>query len=118
MTGKDFALSGDFDGIRRFIRYDEGKSEHYFAVNIRPILHDDQMLEKFGIKITEGHLIIAEWRGNSLVSKVSLFNNNTYLIRLCLNYRGIWRPIKFGHHFDIESKQVKKLFPISKSLLI
>lgn len=117
VAGKDFILSRDFDGIRRFIRYDDGKSENYFAVNIPPILHDDQILAKFGIKTTEGHLIVAEWRKSNVISKLSLFNTSTYLIRLCDNYSGIWRPIKSGHHFDIESKQVNKLFSLSKRLL-
>lgn len=118
VTGNNFIHLNDFDRIRKFIRYDEGKSEQYFAINTRPILYNDQKLEKFGIKTTEGHLITVEWKNRSLISKVSLFNTNTYFIKLCHNFNGIWRPIKSGHHFDIESKQVRKLFSINKKLLI
>ena len=117
-AGKQLALSNDFDGIRRFIRYGEGNSEDFFEVNATPILNDGQQLERFGIKITEGYLIILGWRGNNLVSKVSLFNTNTYGIALCNGFGGVWRPIQSGHHFDVENKQVHKLISITKKLLI
>ena len=66
ITGKELLLRDDFNDIRRFIRYDKGKSESFFKANMPPILHDDQMLEKFRFKITEGHLIIVGWKGMSV----------------------------------------------------
>lgn len=117
VAGKDFVLSPNFDRIRRFIRYNKGDSNNFFAVNLPPILQDDQRLEKFGAKVTEGHLIIVGWLDKRMVSKVSLFNVQTFGINLCQDFKGVWRPIKSGHHFDVETKQVTKLISVSKALI-
>ena len=117
VAGKEILFKNEFDDIRKFIRYDEGQSENFIAFNMPPILYDDQKLNKFRIKVTEGHLIIVGWKGLSLFSKVSLFNTNTYLIKLCHNFSGIWRPIKSGHHFDVKTKKVSKLGSISKNIV-
>lgn len=117
VAGSDLVLSTNFDGIRRFIRNDEGDSTHFFAVNLPPILYDDQRLEKVGVKVTEGHIIIVGWRDKRVLSKVSLFNTQTFAINLCQDFKGIWRPVKSGHHFDVKTKQVTKLVSVSKVLL-
>jgi len=117
IAGKEFLLNNDFNEIRQFIRYGEGKSERFVKVNVPPILYDDQQFEKFRIKVTEGHLIIAGWKSLNLFSKVSLFNSNTFLIKLCQSFSGIWRPIKSGHHFDVNSKKVSRLGSISKKIM-
>jgi len=118
VAGKEFTLSDDFDGIRNFIRYDEGGSNNYFVPNQPPILHDDKMLQKYGIKTTQGHLLIVGWKGSALISKVSIFNQYTYLVILCKNYRGMWFRLSSGHHFDVSSKDVNELISISKRLII
>lgn len=116
--GKRFVLSGNFDGIRNFIRYEKGNANDYFGVNEPPILFFDRFfLRKFGTKETSGHLVIVEWQGMNLISKVSIFNTTTYLIRCCKNFKGIWRPIRCGHHFDINSKRVSKLKAVSRCLM-
>lgn len=117
VAGSDFVLAPDFDDVRRFIRFDEGDIDSLFAVNLPPILYDDQRLDKIGAKVTEGHLIIVGWRGRRVVSKLSLFNTQTFGINLCPNFNGIWRPIKSGHHFDVETKEVTKLISLSKNLM-
>lgn len=118
VEGRDFVLAADFDGIRRFIRYDEGDAKDYFDVNIPPILHDDQRLQPFNVKLTEGHLITVGWRGMDIICLLSLFNTNTYLIILCHEFRGIWRPIRSGHHFDLTTAKIDRLMPISKTILL
>lgn len=117
VAGKRFLFDDTFNEIRRFIRYDEGKSDRFIGVNAPPILYDDQKLEKFSIKVTEGHLINLGWRGKGLFSKISLFNTSTYLIKLCNSFNGIWRPINSGHHFDIDSKKISKLVSVRKSIM-
>lgn len=118
IVGKQFILNNNFNGIRNFIRNDEGKSEKYLSVNKPPILHDDQKLEKYRKKITEGHLITLGWENErNIVSKVSIFNLHTYGICLCENYDGLWIPLKYGHHFNIESKEVSKLLVLPRELI-
>lgn len=117
VAGSDFVLAPDFDDVRRFIRFDEGHSDIFFGVNLPPILYDDQLLDKIGTKVTEGHLIIVGWRGKRVVSKLSLFNTLTFGINLCHNFNGIWRLIKSGHHFDVETKEVTKLDSLAKNLM-
>lgn len=118
VAGPGFVLSPDFDGIRRFVRNGEGDFAHFFGVNLPPILHHDQLLEKIGMKVTEGHLITVGWRNGGVVSKVSIFNKQTFGISLCKEFSGIWRPIRSGHYFDIKSKQVSKLVSVSKTLML
>ena len=118
VAGADFVFSPVFDGIRGFVRYDQGDSLQFFAVNLPPILHDDKRLEKVGKKVTEGHLIVVGWDDNRLVCKISLFNTNTFGIMLCQDFKGIWRPIRSGHHFDLKTKQVTKLISVSNDLVL
>ncbi len=118
VAGKDFALHSEFNDVRRFVRYDEGDSRAFFTVTTSPVLYEDQKLRKYGIKTTDGHLIILEWKGSDILCKVSLFNVNTYLVRLVAKFRGIWRPIKSGHHFAVRQMKVSKLAPISKKIMI
>jgi len=117
VAGKDFTLFEDFHGIRNFIRYNEGNSDHYFFANEPPILYFDRIFRRYNIKETNGHLVVAEWKGMNLIAKVSIFNMTTYSIRLCRNFKGIWRPIKCGHHFDVNSKEVSKLTAIGRELM-
>ena len=117
VVSKDFVLLEDFNGIRNFIRYDEGNNNEYFSVNELPILYEDRILRRYNMKITEGHLIIVKWRGMNLISKISIFNMETYLIRFCRNFSGVWRQINYGHHFDINSKEVSELITASSRLI-
>lgn len=115
VAGKDFALLDDFDGIRNFIRYDMGDSNDYFGVNEPPILYHERI---FNIKETSGHIIIIGWHDMNIISKVSIFNISTYQVKLCNNFNGVWRPLKSGHHFDVNSKEVDKLVAISRQLVL
>jgi len=87
-TDKEFVLKEDFDGIRNFIRYGKGNTEDYFNVNEPSILYKDRILKKYykGKKVTNGHLIILEWRGSKIISKISIFNLTTYLVKLCKSW--------------------------------
>lgn len=117
-VGNSFVLSESFNPLRFFIRYGEGDPNKYFLVNQPPILRDDQIIKQYNAKVTRGHLIIVEWVGDKLFSKISFFNEYTYGINMCADYKGIWIPIRNGHHFDMNTKNVTKLLAISKKLLI
>lgn len=117
VVGKEFVLLKDFNGIRNFIRYDEGNSNDYFRGREQPILYEDRILRRYNMKVTNGHLIVVEWRRTNLISKISIFNMATYLIRFCRNFSGVWRPINYGHHFDINSKEVSELITASIRLM-
>jgi len=114
VTGKKFVLNDDFNEIRDFIKYGRGNFKQFFFTNQPPILYQDQLLSSTGLKITDGHIIIVEWHGNEIVSRVSIFNLHTYLIKLCKYYGGIWREIRSGHHFDIHTKEISKLAVIRR----
>jgi hypothetical protein len=107
IAGNSFVLSDNFNDIRDFIRFDIGDSKDFMIPNVSPILHDDQ---RFNIKTVEGHLITVGWKGGDILfSKLSIFNETTWEIKLCNNFKGIWRPINKGHFFDIHSKKVIEL---------
>jgi hypothetical protein len=114
IKGVDFVLVEDFNPIREFIRFDRGNADQFFFVNQPPILHNDRIL---GIRETRGHLIVIGWKGLSLQVRLSPFNLNTYLVRLCNNFHGIWMPIKNGHHFDVASWTINQLMSVNRRLL-
>jgi hypothetical protein len=74
----------------------------------RPILADDEPLKRQ----TNGHLLIVEW-GDRLQSflraRVSLFNEMTYVVRLCGRYTGLWIDVATGHLFDPFDHKITKL---------
>ena len=117
IAGRSFALNQIFDPIRHFILFGEGNGDDFLGINLPPILYDDQKLEKFGAKVTEGHLITIGWNGNKLVSKLSLFNSLTYGVEFCNNFSWVWLPINSGHHFDLKTKEVTELLFLSKHML-
>ena len=114
IAGRSLALNQSFDPIREFIRFGEGTADDFLGINLPPILYDDQILDKLGLKVTEGHLIIIGWNDKRIVSKLSLFNTLTYGIEFCSNFNGIWIPINSGHLFDLKGKGVSKLLHLSK----
>lgn len=119
VQGREFALHKDFNAVREFIRYSRGSSEDFFFANQPPILHNDRLFKKhgFNVKETNGHLLVLEWRGSNLVGLVSLFNHTSYLIRLARSFSGIWRPMRAGHHFDVESEEINEMQAVSRRLL-
>ena len=114
---KNFVLSENFNKIRNFIRYDEGNDQEFFAVNQQPILENDKESAKFNTRETHGHLITLDWNNKSIEGRISLFNTNTYLVRLCEDYSGVWVPIKSGHHFDVKTMEIHKLCGVNRALI-
>lgn len=108
VLGVDFVRNSSFDPTRRFIRYNEASGYQVTTPTFRPILADDEPLKRQ----TNGHLLIVEW-GDRLQSflraRVSLFNEMTYLVRLCGRYTGLWIDVATGHLFDPFDHQITKL---------
>jgi hypothetical protein len=118
IEGEDFTLKVDFNDIRRFIRYGEEVTVfRHVIIQNKPILYDEQRL---GIQETIGHIVTLSWNPSKtiLVSHVTLFNKIIYKITLCKSFSGVYRPIKSGHHFNIESKNVTKLLAFPKNFYI
>jgi hypothetical protein len=107
VTSADFAIGHDFHGIRAFIR--EGRRPGYPLVvhRARPILADDTP----SVRQTNGHLVTTNWTRDSrhIVGQLSLFNGPTYSVSLARNFSGLWLPLRSGHHFNLETRQINKL---------
>lgn|SRR3989338_4761748 len=114
VLGREFVLRDEFDGIRNYIRHNNGDTKRFFSTDPRPILYEEARL---GVSVTQGHIIVAEWQGIRLVGMLRLFNMFTYVITYCRHYSGIWFPFASGHHFDPESKMVTELGKASKRLI-
>src|SRR5436190_19100438 len=74
----------------------------------KPILADDEPRRRQ----TKGHLLIVEWADRSqsyLRVRLSLFNEMTYVVRLCGHYSGLWSDVANGHLFDPFDHQIIKL---------
>ena len=107
VAGNRLALSPSFSAIRRFIRYGEEPWRDFVSISHMPILANDGA----HYRITQGHLIVLEWRqkNDEIVVRFSPFNALTYEIVLARPCRELWRPIESGHCFDWESRKVSKL---------
>jgi hypothetical protein len=82
VRGAEFALKPDFDPIRRFIRYGEGRGADFVEPLSSPFLREEQ--ETLGFRGSDDHLVAVEEDGDRhLVGHVSLFNMIHNEIRLC-----------------------------------
>lgn len=107
IMGPEFMLDGDFDTIRRFIRYGDISGQRLVTESQTPILRDDTILRRQ----TRGHLIVVEQdsRTGELVCLFSPFNEITYRIVL----RSSSVIFQTGHHYDLETRTVSPLFASS-----
>ncbi|MBI3911795.1 MAG: hypothetical protein HY320_12805 [Armatimonadetes bacterium] len=103
----EFARRPDFNAVREFIRYGTKPDYQIVDVTDTPVLFGDTPT----LRQTNGHLVTVGWSDDvgALSSSVSLFNHLTYRITLCRRFPGIWRPVRSGHHFDIDNKQVCRM---------
>lgn len=105
--GADLARQAEFDEIRSYIR--EGIQPSYPLVVIldRPILADEPNV---GLRKL-GHLVTLNWSQDrkSIVSMVSLFNQNTYSVSVSRNYLGEIQDLARGHFFDIANRGILPL---------
>jgi len=100
IAGIDFVVKTDFNPIRAYIRYGVEPNYQIVTISNRPILANDTLLRQK----TSGHLIVIDFppNGRDIVGQVSLFNSITYNVVLAKNFSGLWRPIRSGHHFNIQ----------------
>jgi len=106
MQGAAFALRGEFDAVRRFIREGEGKRLEFVHTLDAPIVKD-----KRGGPPPAWHFITLYWDGRreAILVQVALFNQFAYHVRLCLDFRGVWREVLSGHVFDVKMLEVREL---------
>ncbi len=105
--GADLARQTEFDVIRSYIR--EGIQPSYPLVVIldRPILADEPNV---GLRRL-GHIVTLNWSQDrkSIVSMVSLFNQNTYSVNVSRNYLDEIQDLARGHFFDIANWRILPL---------
>jgi hypothetical protein len=108
--GRDFALKDCFNGLRNFIRYDQGSGNRYFKILSGSFYSKESSIIKRKI---DGHIILINWENNNsdLVGKLALYNAQiglTYIVNLCRNYKEFWRPILHGNVFNLKDRTIKK----------
>lgn len=96
-----------FDVIRSYIREGIQPSYRLVVVLERPILADEP---NAGLRRL-GHLVTLNWSQDrkSIVSMVSLFNQNTYSISVARDYLGEIQDLTIGHFFDIANRTILPL---------
>lgn len=106
-AGRDFVLHEDFNVTRDYIRFGKSPGFPLVDANDTPILANDSRT----LRQTEGHLITVNWTADKrrIVGRLSLFNRVTYRITLARYFSGLWRPIRSGHHFDLETRKIGEL---------
>jgi hypothetical protein len=108
---RDFVLNDCFNGLRGFVRYDQGDGDRYFKIKAGTFYSRDSLLLKRKI---QGHIVLIHWENNysDLVGKLALYNAQiglTYLVIFCRNYRGFWRQIQHGHIFNPDSRTIQSV---------
>jgi hypothetical protein len=113
--GVEFALRPEFNAVRDFVRLERKPTYDPVIATNRAILADDSPRWRG----TEGHLVTMCWANGcrDLICCVSLFNRMTFDVYLCRNYEGVWRDIKRGHHFNIQTRTISKIKLVSTALL-
>ncbi len=116
MHGATFVLSEDFNGIRDYILKGTKPDWEFFQTSNEPILADDFP----GLRQTDAHLIVVEWdeARKGINGRLSLFNTTTHRVRLCHNYRGIYREIRSGHSFNPKTGEMKELLGADKRIRV
>lgn len=106
--GAELALRPEFDPVRRFVRYGEGRPPDFVQFGAAPVLRDS----RGRVQPPRGHLLTVGWDPDSateVIARVCPFQHITYLVRLCANFRGVWRPIESAHLYDLKAKRAERL---------
>jgi hypothetical protein len=106
--GAEFFLAKDFDAFRNWVRFGTTPTRGTPVVVVTtPILADDS--EHW--RQTTGHIVTFDWnrQGDGLFAQVSLFNDLNYKALSCPKYSGLWRDLRSGHHFDLNSRVISEL---------
>lgn len=105
-AGTAFALDEEFDPVRGFVRYDMGIPPTFVRPQATPMLEDRR-----GGAPPRCHVLTVFWDGRrrDVLARLTLFNNHSYLVRLCQYYRGVWREIISGHTYDLDTREVRGL---------
>jgi hypothetical protein len=111
--GAPFALNENFNGIRKFIRYGISDGFKYVLVDNSPILENET---RYRTRMTLGHIITINWDvpKTTIVSRVGIFNTLRYRIIFCKFFKGLYRPLAIGHHFDFRKKVITEIPHITK----
>ena len=104
--GAAFALRPEFDGVRRFIRYGEGKRLEFVHTIEGPIVKDRR-----GGPPPVWHVLTQYWdeKREAILCQLTLFNYLAYHVRFCRDFGGVWRELISGHVFDVEKRAVREL---------
>src|SRR6266550_2850874 len=107
MQGADFVLRPDFHPARQFVRYGDGHTGDFVNVHPGPISRDGSGRTQ----LPRGHLITVGWdaSGTEVLARVCPFQHVTYVVRLCADFRGVWRPFESAHLYDLEAKRAEWL---------
>jgi hypothetical protein len=104
IAGAAFVLDQDFDAVRQYIR--AGAPGKWSPVSLRR--HQFLLRDAAQLKQNVRHSLELAWSedGTSPVAQVTFFSGNTYHVTFTWNYHGIWRPLRIGHHFDLQTRQI------------
>ncbi len=107
VQGAHFVLRPDFHPARQFVRYGEGEPGDFVNVHPGPIPRDGSGRTL----LPRGHLITVGWdaSGTEVLARVSPFQHVTYVVRLCADFRDVWRPFESAHLYDLEAKRAERL---------
>ncbi|MGH7612492.1 MAG: HNH endonuclease [Gemmatimonadales bacterium] len=107
--GAALALRPEFDAVRQFVRYDQGKPPDFVDFRTAPVLRDFSGKEL----PPRGHLLTVGWdkNGKDILARVSPFQYMMYIVRLGVNYTGKLDPEDSAHLYDLKPRRAEKLRP-------
>lgn len=107
--GAALALRQDFNAVRRFVRYGEGKAPDFVQFGRGPVNRDPTTGHELPPR---GHVVTAGWDADGkaeVIARVSLFQHITYIVRLCTTFDGDRPPIDSAHLYDLQRHRVERL---------
>ena len=107
VMGSNYVLDSKFDRIRNYIRYEIKPNFEIVKLKKGHLLSD----ETNHIRSFKGHIFTLQIEGDSIISKITLFNSYIYYYYVYLGEFGpIWHNIRSGHAYSLKEKKLIELF--------
>jgi len=106
--GAEFARRPEFDDVRRFVRYGEGRPPTFVQPQAGALIEN-----RDGSEPPPYHVIALFWSPGMrppMLCRLTVFNRHAYLVRLCTAFYGpLWREVKSGHTYELATNECREL---------
>lgn len=106
--GAEFARRPEFEELRRFVRYSEGRPPTFVQPQPGALIE-----QREGGDPPPYHIVVLFWSPGMrppMLCRLTVFNRHAYLVRLCTAFYGpLWREVKSGHTYELVTSECRTL---------